>query len=188
MGWAVGFAVGLAVGAFVAVSVGVALTVDDGEGSVVRLADGAGLDDGDGSVGGGTRATVIDPDRSVRFTPLARVSTKAAPCSASRKLVSCFATSPGHVLEVVARRPMRMMLPLVPYVPLNELQPAKPPTLAIPNTTSRSEPSRGAATLPGAEANDSTCHVPRTGFRGAASKTRVVEPSPKTVRVARRAV
>jgi hypothetical protein len=42
---------------------------------------------------------------------------------------------------------MRRTLPLVPYVPLNVLQPAEPPTLAIPNVTLSSVPSTRLVTV-----------------------------------------
>ena len=87
-------------------------------------------------------------------------------------------TSSAHALRVVARRPTRTTFPFVPYVPLKELQPANPPTLAIPNTASRSVPSRTADTVFGDAAKESTRQVPRSGFRGAASKTRIVVSDP----------
>ena len=93
----------------------------------------------------------------------------ATPWSASRNAVSWSMTSWSQAIRVVASAPMRMMLPFVPYVPLNELQPAKPPTLASPNATSMSVPAITDVTAPAPLLNAVTCHSPRTGFRGAAS-------------------
>ena len=50
---------------------------------------------------------------------------------------------------MVARRLTRTTVPFVPYVPENELQPANPPTDAIPNATSSCVPGSTATTVPG---------------------------------------
>ena len=65
----------------------------------------------------------------------------------------------------------RTMLPFVPYVPSYWLQPAEPPTLAMPKKAVSSVPSRGALTAPGPVANESTFHLPSNGLRGAASNS-----------------
>ena len=113
------------------------------------------------------------------MTAAVRASIRAAPWSASRKAVSCAMTSSAQAMRVVASWPMRTTLPLVPYVPLNWLQPANPATLPIPNTTSSSVPGRTATTEPGAFEYESTTQRPSSGFSGAASNTRRVSlPGP----------
>ena len=84
--------------------------------------------------------------------------------------------SSSQAMRVVASRPTRTTLPFVPYVPVYGLQPAEPPTLAIPKTAVSEVPSIGAVSVPGAVANESTTQLPSTGFRGAASNTRIALP------------
>ena len=102
-----------------------------------------------------------------------RRSTRAAPSSADRNAVSWVMISSGQAIRVVATRPIRTNVPFVPYVPVYELQPLEPPTLAMPNTAVSSVPSNAALTVPGAVANESTFHVPSIGLRGAASNSRI---------------
>ena len=95
--------------------------------------------------------------------------------------------SSEQAMRVVATRLIRTNRPFVPYVPVYELQPLEPPTLAMPKTAVISVPSSSALTVPGAVSNKSTSQVPSIGLRGAASNSRTGLPTAsKTVSVLRR--
>ncbi len=118
------------------------------------------------------------------MTAPVRASIRAAPCEASRKAVSCAITSSGQARRVVASWPMRTMLPLVPYVPLNWLQPANPPRCRS-RTRRRARCRAAAATIePGAFAVrvDDPPAEQRVLGRGIEHEQRLA-PGPKIVSV-----
>ncbi len=108
VGLAVGFSVGLGVGFSVGFSVAFGVAVGTGTAGADGTADAAAS-----SALGRTSPTLIEPERSVRFSVPGRGSTIDAPCSAARKAVSWVMTSSAHALRVVASGPIRTTLPFV---------------------------------------------------------------------------
>ena len=123
----------------------------DADADALAVAVGAALGLGDAStVDGRTRATTSRPLRSWSWRVWPRDSTRATPCIAARKAVSCAMTSSGQASRVVASGPMATTPEVIEYGPWYVLQPAEPPTFVKRKTAVISVPGSTADTVFGA--------------------------------------